>query len=227
MICAGGDVLDNGIIVTGMVLSAIPVGEYDKRLVILTAERGKVSAFARGVRRAKSAYAAGCRPFTFGDFTLAEGRSSYTIRHIEVKNYFTEVAEDMNSVYLGFYFLELADYYTRENADELNVLKLLYQTLRALSNASIPNTLVRMVYELKIMIINGDFNEYYLRNCPEIVKYTVNFIIETSVERLFTFRLTDEAMKELQEFTAKNFSAYITKELHSLEVIRSMEEGLK
>ena len=218
--------LDGGVIVSGIVLSALPVGEYDKRLVILTAQRGKVSAFARGVRRAKSAYAACCRPFTFGNFTLIEGRSSYTIRNIEAKNYFTEVAEDMNAVYLGFYFLELADYYTRENADELSVLKLLYQALRGLSNANIPNALVRMVYELKIMILNGDFNEYYLRDQPDIVKYTVNFIIDTPAEKLFTFKLTETAMEELRDFTAKNFSAYITKEFHSLEVIQSMEDGI-
>jgi DNA repair protein RecO (recombination protein O) len=141
--------------VTGIVLSAMPVGDYDKRLVILTKETGKISAFAKGARRPNSALLACSQPFSFGKFDLYSGRNSYTIRSADISNYFSELRDDIESMYYGIYFCEFVDYITREANDENEILKLLYQTLRAVAKKTIDLALIRLVFEFKALSLSG------------------------------------------------------------------------
>lgn len=147
--------------VTGMVISSSPIGEYDKRIVLLTKERGKISAFARGARRPGNQLMAACESFAFGTFMLFPGRSSYTVSSAEIKYYFRELTTDIASTYYGFYFLELAEYFAVENEDASQMLNLIYAAFRAILNPSIPNVLVRYVYELKLLVINGVYPDFF------------------------------------------------------------------
>ena len=148
--------MGTNLVVTGMVIATMPIGEYDKRITLLTKERGKITAFARGARRPNSQLLAATNPFSFGEFELFEGRSTYTLSKATISNYFRELAMNPEAACYGFYFLEFADYYCQENNDEKQMLLLLYQTLRALESEKYDNRLVRSIYELKALAVNGE-----------------------------------------------------------------------
>ena len=105
----------NQVALKGIVLSAAPHGEYDKRLVVLTGQRGKITVFVKGAKRPSNRFAAMCQPFAFGDFVLYQGKEAYNLVDVSISNYFDSIAKDMDAVYYGFYFLELADYYSKDD----------------------------------------------------------------------------------------------------------------
>lgn len=207
---------------TGMVLKAVPSGETDKRLVILTKERGKITAFARGARRSGSMLMGVCRPFAFGQFTLYEGRDAYSLQSAEISNYFDGLSADVEGMCYGSYFLEFTDYYTRENMDGTAMLKLLYQSVRALLKPAIPNDLVWRVYELKAMVINGEYTEKPPREVSDSAVYAWEFVVLSPVEHLYTFALTEGVFEEFGRCVEINKKRFIDKEFHSLGILEVM-----
>ena len=214
------------VILNGMVIKSAPAGEYDRRLVILTCERGKITAFARGARRPGSTLMAASAPFVFGTFALYEGRDAYSLVSVDVQNYFREITEDMEAACYGSYFLEFADYYGRENLEAVETLKLLYQSLRALLKSAIPNRLVRAVFELKLMEINGEYMEKPLGRLEDSTIYTWEYVLASPVEKLYTFTLSDEVLKELGKLMGRYLDVYVAHRFKSLEILEQLT-GLK
>ena len=207
----------------GMVLKASPVGEYDRRLVILTREFGKITAFARGARRPGNSLMAVSNPFVFGKFLLYEGRDAYTLAGAEVKNYFIEIAGDVEAACYGSYFLEFADYYGREGMEE--TLKLLYQSMRALLNEKLPNRLVKAVFELKLMEINGEYFEELSGNLDPSTRYAWEFVLASPVEKLYTFALSDQVLLEFSRCVEENKRRFVDKTFHSLDILQVLVDN--
>ena len=211
--------------VTGMVLSAAPVGDYDKLVVLLTRERGKIRAFARGARRPGSALMAAANAFAFGEFQIYEGRTSYTMSQASIQNYFGELMTDFEGACYGQYFLEFADYYTRENADGSDFLKLAYQSLRALLVPSLPRKLVRYIYELKAMTYSGEcpqtFEQFSDWNLNPSTEYALQYVVAASVEKLYTFLLTEEVFTEFVRFVTWLRKHYVEHRFKSLEILET------
>lgn len=201
----------------------MPIGEYDRRVVILTRERGKISAFAKGARKPNSRLVAAAAPFAFGEFRLYEGRSSYNIMEADIKNYFEGLREDFEGACYGMYFLEVMDYYTRENNDEKQMLMLLYQTLRAVQIKSLNKELVRCIFEIKALVVNGEYpglpaETQYM----ESTIYAMNYIEHSTVEKLYTFTVKEAVLTEIKN-TAEIFRRkYMDKEFKSLTILEDL-----
>lgn len=208
--------------VTGIVLKAEPIGEYDKRVVLLTKERGKIAAFAKGARRTNSRLMAATNPFTFGAFRVYEGRSSYSICEFSASNYFESLRSDFEGAYYGMYFLELCDYCTRENNDEKEILKLLYQSLRALTHEALPKRLVRSIFEIKLVVLNGEFPGLPTGKYEESTLYAIRFIVQTPVEKLYTFTVNDTVLNELDRLAANYRKDCLPGKFKSLEILQTL-----
>ena len=211
------------ITVTGMILAAYPYNDYDKRLIVLTKERGKITVFAKGARRQNSSLLAVCNSFVLGEFFVYEGRSSFNLMQAKVLNYFSELGTDVEGACYGFYFCEVAEYYTREASDELPMLKLLYQSLRALLNRSIPNELIRYIYELKTLVINGECPVEFddLELCDS-TRYTLSFIVASLPEKLYTFTVSEAVLGELRFVLHRWRDLYMEGKFKSLEILEEM-----
>ena len=104
----------------------------------------------------------------------------------------------------GMYFAEVADFYCRENNDEKEMMKLVYQSLRALCAPALPNELVRSIFELKAIVVNGEYPGVpEERKLEESTRYALNYIAESSVEKLYTFTVSDKVLAELSQIASE------------------------
>lgn len=244
--------------VTGMILSAQPMGDYDRRLVLLTKEMGKISAFANGVRRPTAQLSGVTQPFVFGQFTLYEGRNSYTLRNAEAQNYFPELRKDLEALYYGVYFCEFVEALTQENLSAREELRVLYRSLGALSKKSIGKKLVRAVFELRMLAVAGVTPQVYecvrcrkkenliwfssrgggcvCRDCVRMAEYgpeyegtpvwsvsastlyTMQFILSSPLESLYTFTVKEEVLSELREILSQFIAVHVGRKFKSLEM---------
>ena len=190
--------------VLGMVIGTRPMGEYDRRVVLLTREKGKISAFAKGARRPNSQLLASTDLFCFGTFRIYAGRDSYTLVEASIDNYFPYFRTHFEEALMGQYFLEVMEYCTRENNDEAMLLLLTYQSLRALESEKYGTALVRSIFEIKTVVLEGEFalpanTDAYHPAAIQALKH----IAASPVSRLYSFTLAEDAAKDLKNLAAR------------------------
>lgn len=209
--------------VKGMVLMASPIGENDRRLLLLTQELGLISAFCRGAQKQKSSMGAGSRPFTAGTFEMFSGRSSYTVVGMEVINYFDALSRDPEAAAYGMFFMEFSAYYGREGIDGTDQLNLNYLTLSALEKKTMPFRLIASIFILKTMVISGEYSESPLVQTGDKAKKAWRYIVEAPLGKLYTFSLDKDSSQELESAVHGLMEHFVDRQFKSLAVLEEIK----
>lgn len=161
----------------GIVLHEMPIGEFDKRLILLTKELGKVVVFVRGARKSRSKMLACAQTFAYGDFILYKGKNSYTVSSSELIEYFHKLRLDIVDMTYGMYLLEFVDHVAHEGIENQELMFLLLFALKVMNQKHMETKLVVKIFELKAMSLLG-FTPW-VNDCIECHKEDVNYFSPT------------------------------------------------
>ncbi|MDR3361200.1 MAG: DNA repair protein RecO [Bifidobacteriaceae bacterium] len=141
----------------GIVLRTRDLGEADRIVTLLTRERGKVRAVAKGVRRAKSRFGARLEPFMHADLQLYEGRSLDTVTQaVTLAAYGAPITTDYPRFTAASAVVEAADKLSPvEHHPARSLYRLTLGALAALARGQRPSGSILDSYLLRALAISG------------------------------------------------------------------------
>ena len=139
----------------GIVLRASPAGESDLLVVLLTGDRGVVSAFAKSARRPKNKLHAGSCVFSYGSFTFFEGSSALKMTECEPLENFFDLRNDITSLAAAQYLCELTSRLAPKETPAREILRLLLNTLHFMTKPERNPLILKSVFELRFASLSG------------------------------------------------------------------------
>ena len=146
---------------TGLVIRVTAYNDKDALLTLLTPNHGKLTVKARGLYRKNSPLSASCQLLAYGEFTLFEYRSMYTINEAHSLELFTALRRDLQKLSLGTYFAQAAELLSQEDLPNPELLSLTLNCLYALSKLDAPELMVKSVFELRGACLAGYAPDLY------------------------------------------------------------------
>jgi DNA repair protein RecO (recombination protein O) len=138
-----------------IMLKRMNYGEADRIVTVLTADNGRLSMLAKGVRKSKSKLAGGLELFSVTDINYIDGKSDLkTIISTRLKEHYRNIVSDVERTMAGYDFMKIIDSFT-QHADEPKYFMLLMQGLSSLNNLSVPMAVTNVWFFANVLQING------------------------------------------------------------------------
>ena len=135
--------------IKGIVLRETAIGDYDKIMTVLTADRGKLSVFARGAKRLKSPLFTATQIFSYSEMTIYRSANHYYLRSADLIENFYRMRDYLEGSALAGYIADVAADITVENQDATELLRLVLNCFHAISFRKKPPLQIKGVFELR------------------------------------------------------------------------------
>ncbi len=156
--------------VNAVMLRATDYKENDKILTLLTAEKGKITAGIRGVKKAGAKLKFAAQPFCFAEYVLARTGERYTVVGASENESFYDLRTDINKFYAACAAMEAADALTYEGED---CSRLFSSTVRLLSQICVGDERSALISYLLEALRYAGYG-ISLENCPYCRKELIN-----------------------------------------------------
>ncbi len=140
--------------VRGFVLREVNIGESDRLIEILTADRGLVTALARGARRSKSPLIASTQIFSLADFTLFAYKGRLTVDSAELIEPFMRLHEDLDRLVCAAHLSEVFHDLVRDDLTGPDIYTLWAYACHTLQTHADPY-LVAHVAQFRALVLSG------------------------------------------------------------------------
>ena len=164
----------------GLIIREQTVGESDRLVTVLTAEYGIIRSFVRNANKIKSRLLSSTQLLSYSRLSIYKGRDSYIIDEAEPMEVFFSLRDSIEKISLAQYFCELCSFLAPEEDNAEEILKLMLNSLYLLSNDKSTQTIIKSVFELRLMSLIGYMPSLVACDtCGEFESDTMFFNIQT------------------------------------------------
>lgn len=190
-----------------IILRRTNYGEADRILTLLTSEKGKLSAIAKGVRKPKSKLAGGLELFATCHVGIGEGRGSMSlVTSARLDYFYGNILHDYDRMQFGYECIKLINR-AAETVNDNDFYQLLKHAFIYLNELDIPYMLVELWFRLQLLSLLGHGLNVHTTEAGERLQagqsYSFDFA-QMAFAPVGSGRFGEEHIKLLRLATIKN-----------------------
>lgn len=139
----------------GVVVRVRDMGDHDRYLSLLTAERGRITLLSKGAHSMKGPQREVSQLYTYGNFEFYRRGDFYILKGGSVIQPFYSLSADMDRINLASYLCELSCELTDEGEEAGEMLRLLLNSLYAIGNDLYPQEIIKAAFEIRAAVLSG------------------------------------------------------------------------